>query len=107
MNLMPVMPRFFCAHWTPSQADWLKLRSSTLPTSVTSPTFSCLPPLTGWFGHPGSGGAAAAATGLAAGLAAGDAAGLTAAAGLGAAAGLATALGTGTGLAATAGLAAG
>src|SRR5438132_11864157 len=100
MNLMSVMPRFFMAHWTPSQADWLKLRSSSLPTSVTRPTRSFFPPATGWSGHPGLG-APAAATGLAAGdaagLATGDAAGL--------AAGLATGLAAG--LAATAGLAAG
>src|SRR6266853_1445374 len=73
MNLT-VEPRFFWAHCTPSQADWLKLLSSTLPTSVTRPTLSFLAPATTWFGQPES--AAAAATGLAAATA-----GLAAAAG--------------------------
>src|SRR5712692_9836449 len=102
MNLTSA-PRFFWAHWTPSQADWLKLLSSTLPTSVTSPTRSFLAAAAaGWFGQPES--LAPAATGAvpATGLAAGEAAGL--ATGLAAAAGLAAGA---AGLAATAGLAAG
>src|SRR6266542_4269402 len=32
-------PSSLPARWTPSQADWLKLLSSSLPTSVTRPTF--------------------------------------------------------------------
>src|SRR5581483_10880634 len=57
---------------TPSQADWLKLLSSTLPTSVTSPTLS---------GRPGPAEPAAGlAEGELAGAVAGDAAGLAAAA---------------------------
>src|SRR5712692_1244336 len=101
MNLTSA-PRFFWAHWTPSQADWLKLLSSTLPTSVTSPTRSFLAAAAaGWFGQPES--LAPAATGAvpATGLAAGEAAGL--ATGLAAAAGLAAGA---AGLAAIAGLAA-
>src|SRR6266852_5283993 len=79
-------PRFFCAHWTPSQADWLKLLSSTLPTSVTRPTRSFLAPAAaGAFGQPELG--AAAATGLAAGLAAALGLAATAGAGLEATAG--------------------
>src|SRR5260370_28951016 len=86
MNLTSAL-RFFCAHCTPSQADWLKLLSSTLPTSVTRPTRSFLAPAAaGWFGQPDSGAPAATgavpATGLAAGEAAGLATGLAAAAGL-------------------------
>src|SRR6266516_2722437 len=42
MNLTSA-PRSFWACWTPSQADWLKLLSSTLATSVTKPTLSVLP----------------------------------------------------------------
>src|SRR5579872_977185 len=104
MNLTSVSPRFFWAHCTPSQADWLKLRSSTLPTSVTRPTRSCLPPGEASVGQPGSG--AAAATGwvpaTALGLGTTLAAAAELAAGLGAAAGLAAGL-----AAAAAGLAAG
>src|SRR5215216_6545599 len=37
MNLVSALRSFF-ACCTPSQADWLKLLSSTLPTSVTRPT---------------------------------------------------------------------
>src|SRR5215469_9693636 len=103
MNLTSVKPRFLPAHWTPSHADWLKLRSSTLPTSVTRPTRNGLPPGAGWLGQPGSGAAAtgwvpAAGLGLGTTLAAGLAAGLAAADGLatglaaGAAAGLAAGL---------------
>src|SRR5229473_1870882 len=93
MNLTSAS-RFFCAHCTPSQADWLKLLSSTLPTSVTSPTRSFLAPAAaGWFGQPASlapaATAAVPATGLAAGDAAGLATGLAGAAGLAAIAGLA------------------
>src|SRR5260370_37635348 len=90
MNLTSAA-RFFCAHCTPSQADWLKLLSSTLPTSGTRPTFSFLAPAAaGWFGQPESAAAAAGwapvpATGLAAGDAAGLATGLAPAAGLAAA----------------------
>src|SRR5437870_1054281 len=43
MNLTSA-PRSLPAFLTPSQADWLKLLSSILPTSVTSPTRSFLPP---------------------------------------------------------------
>src|SRR5215212_4536230 len=44
MNLTSAL-RSFLACCTPSQADWLKLLSSTFPTSVTSPTlgFETLP----------------------------------------------------------------
>src|SRR5438128_3411826 len=104
MNLTSAL-RFFWAHWTPSQADWLKLASLILPTSVTSPTRSCLAPAAaGWFGQPASvaPGAAGWVPVPAAGLAAGEAAGLMA--GLGEATGLAAAA---EGLAAIAGLAAG
>src|ERR1700716_893807 len=76
MNLTSA-PRFFCAHCTPSQADWLKLLSSTLPTSVTRPTRSFLAPAAaGWFGQPDSGAPAATGAVPATGLAAGEAAGL-------------------------------
>src|SRR5260370_15010172 len=99
MNLTSA-PRFFCAHCTPSQADWLKLLSSTLPTSVTRPTRSFLAPAAaGWFGQPDSGAPAATGAVPATGLAAGEAAGLATALAAGLAAGAA-------GLAAIAGLAA-
>src|SRR6266849_5998506 len=76
MNLTSA-PRFFWADWTPSQADWLKLLSSTLPTSVTRPTRSFLAPAAaGWFGQPDSGAPAATGAVPATGLAAGEAAGL-------------------------------
>src|SRR2546423_14828729 len=82
MNLTSA-PRFFCVHCTPSQADWLKLLSSTFPTSVTRPTLSFLAPAAaGWFGQPESAAAAAGwAPVPATGLAAGEAAGLAAALG--------------------------
>src|SRR5438067_2427611 len=60
MNLTSAL-RFFWAHWTPSQADWLKLLSSTLPTSVTRPTLSTFAPAApARSGQPDVGPAAAA-----------------------------------------------
>src|SRR5919202_1459769 len=60
MYLTSFSPRFFWAHWTPSQADWLKLLSSTLPTSVTRPTRTGLAPAAaGWLGQPGAAAAGA------------------------------------------------
>src|SRR5260370_32821563 len=98
MNLTSAL-RFFCAHCTPSQADWLKLLSSTLPTSVTRPTRSFLAPAAaGWFGQPDSGAPAATGAVPATGLAAGEAAGFANALAAGLAAGAA-------GLAGIAGLA--
>src|SRR4051812_22701862 len=44
MNLTSA-PRSFLACCTPSHADWLKLLSSILPTSVTRPTLSLEVPL--------------------------------------------------------------
>src|SRR5262249_33945254 len=77
MNLT-VAPSSFCAACTPSQADWLKLLSSTLPTSVTRPIRN-VPPAAPWAAAAavgvaaGGGGAAAAVAGAAAGLGGGPA----------------------------------
>src|SRR5690349_12383163 len=72
MNLTSAL-RFFWAHWTPSQADWLKLLSSTLPTSVTRPTRRVLAPAA-------AGAVVAAAAGAVVGFAAGAAVGAAGAA---------------------------
>src|SRR5438477_376306 len=62
MNLTSAF-RFVWAHCTPSQADWLKLLSSTLPTSLTSPTRNVLAPAAAGFGAAGAVVAAAAGGG--------------------------------------------
>src|SRR5918911_3259130 len=83
MYLTSARPRFFWAHCTPSQADWLKLLSSTLPTSVTRPTrsgFEPAPAAAVWLGQPELGAPAAPAAAPAAGVEAAPAAGAEAAA---------------------------